>query len=1021
MNTIDTQGSILDITKEHLLTMRHLFETGKIRSVDEIIPVLMKLHNISIPDGLVNIFASYTTQADRSLDWNKYLSILEEETKISDRQKYDTMYGYKKVFLQKHQSNPNVSALTHDIYSVSYYYRIPGLDLSIVIINKSHMILANNKLNKVYDNRYFYRHYLSFNQYKLSNILKRGTLDKKGKSGGFGKIVGRVNSKSSEMIREEGLKKDRRMKVWGDEKRFRGKSSIINIIEDESTAGYFGLKNSQGLNESVEKKGLGRGNEKIKSINILNLSGFSSKHLTIDNDEDMISLIQTKSKLRLANPIKRIFKHQRSSSYNQDQPVSLLQKAPSPETRSQRNRFSKSRFSSSQNVNESTGFNDTKISEEPKIRNEFIDSIENINVDDMKSILDEDIRRLYSKRIHNKLESFKTNVSKLKRFNESVTDVLEYQRKDKEKRAGVLKDSRERINNIVYCKPEDEFEGILAQERAGKKGRFGERSRRRNLMEGTGLAMEVERFREMSLDSEDEIREKARKEKRALPLEDMNYREKPRTGMQCISSNCAYYWDKEAVLIVGFLNRELITYVVDKDKSGPPEIVRVEDIAMEGMCTNLSIEKSSYESQAYFLMMEVDLIEVHIYKLTQTTFNPSFLSKNITRKNLVFKQSFGGSPRIQFVADGFIVNSEKVAIRLFVQSSDSSFSQTLKLTLYQKFSPTTISSMDYSKKFSVLLVGSAQGDLFVYDSDIKSVVFKYKQQSEKLIKVKVCEMLKCVYIFYERGGIKVFDLMTYQLMQDLETPLFWSINSWVSFPSIDQDRVAKDPEMPDYIEERRQAAHTERKVKSGAYSVFVGLTAITEHKFYVEADREFAELASDLRAKGRGEEERGAGGLSSTMLDGMTSWRHCCMHPVEHTVLLVDDRKLLVNYDYNNRLIINYAMLDIKGELTTFELVNSASQLLVADASGEASLYNVQPLVKVATYSIDLQCVLKCVGVFNGLVDFVFVGMPNEVFCVRSSNQQKAMHVLERYDREQVLGFQLDAAVLEVFTDKDNL
>ena len=49
------------------------------------------------------------------------------------------MYGYK------------------NIYSVSYYYRIPGLDLSIVIINKSHSILANNKLNKVYDNRYFYR------------------------------------------------------------------------------------------------------------------------------------------------------------------------------------------------------------------------------------------------------------------------------------------------------------------------------------------------------------------------------------------------------------------------------------------------------------------------------------------------------------------------------------------------------------------------------------------------------------------------------------------------------------------------------------------------------------------------------------------------------------------------------------------------------------------------------------------------------------------------------------------------
>ena len=70
--------------------------------------------------------------------------------------------------------------------------------------------------------------------------------------------------------------------------------------------------------------------------------------------------------------------------------------------------------------------------------------------------------------------------------------------------------------------------------------------------------------------------------------------------------------------------------------------------------------------------------------------------------------------------------------------------------------------MDYSRRFGILAVGTQQGDFFVYDADIRGVVFRHKELSDRIVKVKCCEVVKNIYLFYERGSIKVIDAVSYR-------------------------------------------------------------------------------------------------------------------------------------------------------------------------------------------------------------------------------------------------------------------
>ena len=474
---------------------------------------------------------------------------------------------------------------------------------------------------------------------------------------------------------------------------------------------------------------------------------------------------------------------------------------------------------------------------------------------------------------------------------------------------------------------------------------------------------------------------------------------------------------------MGFLNREILTYAVENDR-GTVDIVikRLQEIELEEVCTEMHIAPSVYSPNDYFFLMTFNFTKVRIYHVPASVRGTDFLTATITKRNQVFEEQFTGLPRIHYCAGGFVLNNNRTNITLYQQSSFSAFTQSMSVQLYQKFTPTTITAVDFSRKHNLLVAGCATGDLFVYDGDLRGVVFKYKGETEKIVEVKVFDVLGEIVVVDERGGIRTFDVASgiFAQIERVEGLGKSGDVCWVVLPDIDGDALPKDPRLTEDEEDRRQLKHAEAKVRNGAYSIFMGRGIIWEYKFIIKADKEFAQVAMTLKQMGSGTDlENKKEDVSSKILSDQAKWLFCCQNPAEDMVLMISETNLAVYYDYINKLIIKYEMLDISGEIASLEIVNDNTQFILAEKSGVLKIYNLQQLIKVRTYFVNCGKLLETAGVFNSIFDVACFILTNEVFIIRTPTIQKASYTFERNNTKDLVAFSLESGVLQVYTDAE--
>ena len=475
------------------------------------------------------------------------------------------------------------------------------------------------------------------------------------------------------------------------------------------------------------------------------------------------------------------------------------------------------------------------------------------------------------------------------------------------------------------------------------------------------------------------------------------------------------------MLVVGFLNREILTYGIENDR-GTVDIAikRYEEIELEEVCTEMYISASIYSDKDHFLMMTFNFTRVRIYHIPNSATSNNFLTSTVTRRNQVFEQQFTGLPRIHYCMGGFAVNSNRTNIELFQQCSFSAFASSMAVQLYQKFTPTTITAIDFSRKHNLLVAGCASGDLFVYDGDLRGVVFKHKGETEKVVAVRVFDVLGEIVVVYERAGLRTFDVSSgsFREIERIEGLGKSSDVAWVVLPDIDGEALPKDPRLTEEEEDRRQLKYAESKVRNGQYSIFMGRGIIWEYKFIIKADKEFAQVAMTLKQMGSGiDQETKKEDVSSKILSDQARWVYCCQNTAEDMVLMISETNLAVYYDYINKLIIKYEMLEISGEIASVEIINDNTQFVVAEKSGEMKIYNLQQLIKVRTYVLNCGKLLQTAGVFNTIFEIACFVLPNEVFIIKTPTIQKASYTFERKNTKDLLAFSLDSGVLQVYTD----
>lgn len=507
------------------------------------------------------------------------------------------------------------------------------------------------------------------------------------------------------------------------------------------------------------------------------------------------------------------------------------------------------------------------------------------------------------------------------------------------------------------------------------------------------------------------------KEHKKIIAHDLNYKKKPLVDAQTIEYTTAFYWDQLELIVISYINRSLVTFRIESRRNGEEiELVRGQEIVVNEVCSHFTVMRSYYDSTNFFAMAVFDDTSIRIYQVPPGVTTDDFLPMTLQDKNKVFELTISTLPKFFFYAHGFIVSSEGNKVAVYVQTGFSTFSQKLSVSLTQQFSATTISCLDYSSKTGVLIVGCCSGDIFFYEADLKSVQFKYKDINERILAIHVCDFLENVYIFYPSGAIKVFDLRSHKVIQEIPKLGKPGCIKWVQFPEVDHDLNELRTDNSDGTLKKAEKIITS-KIRHQEYQIYLGDYTIWKLKLYIQPGKEFTQIAQKIKTLTAGASVFKKEIPVIEILNSGNKWLFCCQNPIDDLMLLVSDKKLVVQYDYNNKIIIRYASIDIES-IQQVEYCSNYTQFMVVDSHTTCTLYSVSHIAKLRSVQCSLSHVLRSIPIFDGLYDVVHVALPDEVYAFRSPSTVKE-HAYVDCRSDAVLAFRMESAVLGAYDDSD--
>ena len=192
-------------------------------------------------------------------------------------------------------------------------------------------------------------------------------------------------------------------------------------------------------------------------------------------------------------------------------------------------------------------------------------------------------------------------------------------------------------------------------------------------------------------------------------------------------------------------------------------------------------------------MLQIDYNKVEIYIVPAGTDRLEVVKKCLIKQNLIFNMEFTFNPKIKLLRSGFIVIGEDRMMKIYRQCDFVKFHKKFEVSLFQKYKAVTVRGVDYSARLGQVLVGTSQGDFYLIDCEANRIIFKCHKYKTPVIECRICEVLKCMFVFWECGKLCFFDLLTFSEIQDFT--LFDSTQNhslrrkttWAYFPPIDEE------------------------------------------------------------------------------------------------------------------------------------------------------------------------------------------------------------------------------------------
>lgn len=508
---------------------------------------------------------------------------------------------------------------------------------------------------------------------------------------------------------------------------------------------------------------------------------------------------------------------------------------------------------------------------------------------------------------------------------------------------------------------------------------------------------------------------------------------RPKGMRELLRATSYYHWKRFDLVIVGFLTRELVSYSIAYEEDWL--IKKVETVILEDFCSMLAVMECSFTDNKYYLAMVINYTKLEIYSISNPSLEDGqqFLKKSLQRSHLTFSLSLCFNPRVSLQQQQVVVANEDKSIRVYSQTNVGEFKPGPELHLHQQFRPTTIAALDYSAGAQALVAGTGRGDVYLFDSEVTNPVYKYTKTRSPVLGVRIVHILNTFFVFWGCNKLGVFDLVKQDLLHELSNAEELGIGglnkstdaSWWWLPRIDEEYSHYYRRAFASEKERTGAIVKEFEVnmRKGRYSLYFGNSTFSRYALRLNKDKEFDEAISRIKMMEKRNlnwalEAGTDSSLLEKIMEGSNRWIYSRVVFEEESLILLNDKKLLVYLNYQRGLIVKYSLVDLEGELVTIQLLAKGRDLLLANAQGKALVINLRQMNVLKAYQLRLAKVFAVEALYDESFDLVIFNMPDELYCVKATPKAKKQVLPDIASAKEVLSFRMDKPFLDVKSDQ---
>ena len=506
------------------------------------------------------------------------------------------------------------------------------------------------------------------------------------------------------------------------------------------------------------------------------------------------------------------------------------------------------------------------------------------------------------------------------------------------------------------------------------------------------------------------------------------WHEKPKSDAGFLTATSLFYWVPKNLIIVAFLTRELMSFRLEVRKD--TFIRKIEQITLEDFAVEVSICVDAWDSSRSILILMVSYSSIEVYSFPSGGDPGVFLGGAYHRSNLLCRVKLTNhcSARL-FRASFGVVDADKV-VRVYSQTGMKSFAVSGWAPIDQKYRAVTVKSMDYSAALSLVVLGTTSGDVFLVDLDLRTVVFRAHKYRASVLDCKLSEVLRCFFVFWANGRFASFDLVTHTMVQEValgEAPGARR-TLWSYFPRIDEEVLETTGGKDVGEEEGKQVAARvlEERLGQARYSVYFGGSAFGRFVIRVDREVQFSEVVAKIKMMERqgmnwGRDSLFGHEIQKLMIQKVNKWIFFVAVEGEPAVLLVNDRKLLVYYNYAENLVVRYSLVELEGRIVRASLGVEKRDLVLCNETGRVVVYNLVHMHALKTIDLPLE---KCIHVeflFNEGYDVAYFHLPDEVFVTRATGKSVKSVFLSTENCKGVEALLMDSPMVSVMEEKGYL